>query len=164
MMNNVLCLILCFLIDFILTNSRCRRKERCNELFPDEGSEELKRCLEEPTIYTFNYLTIPANMKLSEQTGKLSLFTLSGERSHDKRYSYSMKFLKSTQDKEGVTPVDDRYFDLVTDYFGSEMFIVRPIEGPQTIELEITVKIHFNGELASTMASIVYIHVSEFEY
>ena len=139
-------------------HSRCRRISRCIIDGSNDG------CVEEPAVISFNYLTIASNLKIPPQTGRLSLFSLSGTPEDEIAYKYYLKFLGSTAEKTNVELADERFFQLIGQDAGCNIYIVRSIEGPQNILLEITVKITNGGNTVSTMVSRVYIHVSEFEY
>lgn len=138
-------------------NSRCRRKELCS---PNDN-----RCLQEPYIYVYNYLTIPSNIQIPDTTEKFVLFTLKGPSDPEISQRFDMKLISAVPDSSAIEAARKEDFRLIKNPHGeAEISVSKPLKGPQTIQLQIEDEVYHNGELASKLVSIVFIHVSMYEY
>ncbi|OQV18960.1 Fibulin-1 [Hypsibius exemplaris] len=84
-------------------------------------------CLQQPISYSYNYMAIPTN-PIFPNTGKIDLFTMRGPQQPTTKRPFMY----------GVQPADRRFFDTRTTGFNqATISLVRPLDGPQEIELEM---------------------------
>lgn len=64
-----------------------------------------------------------------------------------------------------IAPSTKDYFRLRTQEWNQAVIsLVRPIPGPQELELQLTMKMYHNGIFGGIGVAKLFIHVSEFEF
>nr|XP_040234609.2 fibulin-1 isoform X2 [Anopheles coluzzii] len=133
--------------------NRCERSNKyCNT-----GDME---CLRRPHSYSYNFLTIVSNILIPPE-GR-GLFTLTGP-SHFQMIDFDLK-LVSVDAAPHVKPVDIHYFGLEKRTNDAQLNLKKSIEGPQDIELELSMSVFHNGELYGTNVAKLFLMISAYEY
>ncbi|GFY38322.1 uncharacterized protein TNIN_270692 [Trichonephila inaurata madagascariensis] len=136
--------------------NRCKRSSRdCVQ-----GSAE---CLKDPLSYSYNYITFVSKMRLP-LSGQLDLFTMRGPRFQSTTVQFSLE-LKDARAPQGTPPATKEFFHLRrTNYNEAMISLIKTIQGPQEIELDLIMKIYHNGLFGGTAVAKIYIFVTEYEF
>lgn len=114
--------------------------------------------------YSYNYLTFVSNITIPS-SGYLDLFTLRGPVLSVTTVQFDLKLISSTTTKYGLKVADKNDFHLRRTAYNEAMIsLVKPIEGPQEVQLELEVKLYHGGLFGGTSKAILYIFVSEYEF
>ncbi|XP_066997488.2 fibrillin-1 isoform X2 [Anabrus simplex] len=135
--------------------NRCKRESLfCNQ---DDVA-----CFRLPHSYSYNFIAFVSNL-LIPPSGHLDLFTMRGLRS-TATVSFTMQFVNARA-PPGVPLANKEYFLLRRGVFNQGIIsIVRPIIGPQEVELELVMDISQNGLYGSSAVAKLFIFVSEYSY
>ncbi|XP_035894268.1 fibulin-1 isoform X2 [Anopheles stephensi] len=135
------------------------RRNRCERIsrYCNTGDME---CIRRPHSYSYNFLTIVSNILLPPE-GR-GLFTLAGP-SHYQMIDFDLK-LVSVDAAPHVKPVDIHYFGLEKRTNEAQLNLRKSIEGPQDIELELSMSVFQNGELYGTNVAKLFLMISAYEY
>ncbi|XP_052902971.1 latent-transforming growth factor beta-binding protein 4 [Anopheles moucheti] len=133
--------------------NRCQRNNRyCN-------TDDME-CIRKPHSYSYNFLTIVSNILLPPE-GR-GLFTLAGP-SNFQMIDFDLK-LVSVDAAPHVKAVDIHYFGLEKRTNEAQLNLRKSIEGPQDIELELSMSVFQNGELYGTNVARLFLMISAYEY
>ena len=120
--------------------------------------------LAEPLAYSYNYLTFTSNMTIPP-TGYLDLFTMRGPVLSVTTVQFEFKLNSAKVGAYGVVPATEEYFHLRRVAFNEAMVsLVKPIQGPQDIELELEVKLYHGNLYGGSSKAILYVYVSEHSF
>ncbi|XP_055626576.1 fibulin-1 isoform X3 [Toxorhynchites rutilus septentrionalis] len=134
-------------------NNRCRRTTKyCNP-----GDME---CLRKPTSYSYNFITLVSNMPVPP-TGR-ALFNLRGPAWYE-AIDFDLK-LVNVDAPSTVRPADQRYFSL--NKLSNEVLLnlVKSIEGPQDIELELSMTVFKDGRPFGSNIAKLFLMISAHEF
>lgn len=90
------------------------------------------------------------------------MFTLAGPH-HYQMIDFDLK-LVTVDAAPHVRAVDLHYFDLEKRTNEAQLNLRKSIEGPQDIELELSMKVFHNGELYGTNVAKLFLMISAYEY
>ncbi len=120
--------------------------------------------LNEPLAYSYNYLTFPSNMTIPT-TGYLDLFTMRGPVLSVTTVQFDFKLTSVRIGAHGITPATKDNFHLRRTAFNEAMVsLIKPIQGPQDIELELEVKLYHGGLYGGSSKALLFIYVSQYTY
>ncbi|XP_038110721.1 fibulin-1 isoform X3 [Culex quinquefasciatus] len=134
-------------------SNRCRRTTKyCNP-----GDTE---CLRKPTSYSYNFITLVSNMPVPP-SGR-ALFNLRGPAWYE-AIDFDLKLL-SVDAPPNVRPVDQRFFSL--NKLSNEVLLnlVKSIEGPQDIELELSMTVFKDGQPYGSNIAKLFLMISAYEF
>ncbi|XP_058457725.1 fibulin-1 isoform X3 [Malaya genurostris] len=134
-------------------NNRCRRTTKyCNP-----GDLE---CLRKPTSYSYNFITLVSNMPV--QPSGRALFNLRGPTWYE-AIDFDLKVV-SVDAPPNVRPADQRFFSM--NKLSNEVLLnlVKSIEGPQDIELELSMLVFKDGQPFGSNIAKLYLMVSAYEF
>ncbi|XP_055595503.1 fibulin-1 isoform X2 [Uranotaenia lowii] len=134
-------------------NNRCRRTTKyCNP-----GDLE---CLRKPSSYSYNFITLVSNMPVPP-SGR-ALFNLRGPAWYE-AIDFDLKLI-SVDAPGNVRPADQRYFSL--NKLSNEVLLnlVRSIEGPQDIELELSMTVFKDGQPFGSNIAKLFLMISAYEF
>lgn len=63
-----------------------------------------------------------------------------------------------------VRRADDSYFQMHRFSNGMKLYLVKSIEGPQEIELNVEMKLYVQGSFSGILAANIFIIVSEYQF
>lgn len=93
--------------------------------------------------------------------GHIQLFQIKGPQWLSAKAEFSMKLL-AVDCPYGIKKVDDSFFQKVTDQINTmALFLIRPIQGPQEIKLEIEMRLFRNNIVIGNAIVYIIIVVSE---
>ncbi|KAK7789040.1 hypothetical protein R5R35_010542 [Gryllus longicercus] len=119
-------------------------------------------CLRRPSSYSYNFISFVSNI-LIPPTGHLDLFTMRGLVSAA-TVSFNMD-LTEVRAPPGIIPASKSFFQLRRGHFNQGVIaLVRPIKGPQEIELQLVMELHQNELYINRAIAKLIIYVSEFEF
>ncbi|XP_021709534.1 fibulin-2 isoform X2 [Aedes aegypti] len=133
--------------------NRCRRTTRFCQ--PDDIE-----CLRKPSSYSYNFITLTSNMPVPP-SGR-ALFNLRGPTWYES-IDFDMKLIHV--DAPGnVQPADERFFSL--NKLSNEVLLnlVKSIEGPQDIELELSMTVFNNGQPFGSNIAKLFLLISAHEF
>uniref|UniRef100_A0A182ML78 EGF-like domain-containing protein n=1 Tax=Anopheles culicifacies TaxID=139723 RepID=A0A182ML78_9DIPT len=135
------------------------RRNRCQRINRACSSDDIE-CRRIPQSFSYNFLTIVSNILIPPE-GR-GLFTLAGP-SHFQMIDFDLK-LVSIDAAPHVKPVDIHYFGLEKRTNEAQLNLRKSIEGPQDIELELSMSVFQNGELYGTNVAKLFLMISAYEY
>jgi len=143
-------------------------KSRCKRTYLASSSCDTKQCLnddlKEPLSLSYNYLTFVSNITIPS-TGYLDLFTMRGPVLSVTTVHFDLNLLRATIGKYGVPEATREDFHLRRTAYNEAMIsLVKSLQGPQDIELELEVKLYHNGLYGGSSKALLFIYVSEYEY
>lgn len=118
-----------------------------------QGDQE---CLNAPLSLSYNFLTFPTNVKVPTD-----LFSMSGPYALEKSFDWYLNITNSYSGRADVTPVRRSDFDLRIGRNNAVVTLLNRIEGPQDVELMLTMKITdiYNGYTGYAISRI-YLYVT----
>lgn len=116
-----------------------------------------------PLSYSFNYLTFVSNVLLPT-TGVQDLFHMRGPTSATTAVEFYLD-LKKVQAPLGVAKVTRDFF-VLTPVSAKQVVVslVKTIQGPQDIELDLKMHVSFNGIFTGFTVSKLFIYVSTYDF
>ncbi|KAK6634325.1 hypothetical protein RUM43_011725 [Polyplax serrata] len=137
-------------------------KNRCKRL-KTYCREEDTACAQQPLTYSYNFITFVSNLPIPP-IGHLDLFTMRGPLWSGTNSQFTLDLL-SARAAQKVQKATKESFRLRNSGWNQGVIsLVRPIPGPQEIELQLTMKIYHSGVFVGSGVAKLLIHVSEFEY
>ncbi|XP_065305767.1 fibulin-1-like isoform X9 [Dermacentor albipictus] len=139
--------------------TRCKREKR--DCAPDD-----QECRKEPLSLSFNYFTLPHNMKIPP-SGHQDFFTMRGPRFSFSTVQFELELVeaRASSRAHGVEVATREHFFLRNTGFNEAMVsIVRPLQGPQDIQLELRTSIYHNGLYSGSALARIFIYVTEHEF
>ncbi|XP_062564121.1 fibulin-2 isoform X2 [Armigeres subalbatus] len=134
-------------------NNRCRRTTRYCQ--PDDVE-----CLRKPSSYSYNFITLTSNMPVPP-TGR-ALFNLRGPAWYES-IDFDMKLIH-VDAPANVRPADEGFFSL--NKLSNEVLLnlVRSIEGPQDIEVELSMTVFKGGQPFGSNIAKLFLLISAHEF
>lgn len=143
-------------------NSRCRRNGTgC------EGSDA-NECLNIPGTISHYYLTLPSSVPI-QNPGFLDLFSLRGHKLPSTDVVFKIDSVNATlgegAENSNITLAEEEHFFLRPIGLNEKMVSIRKsISGPQDIQIIIDIKTFYHQILSASAKSIIFLHVSMFNY
>lgn len=116
-------------------------------------------CYGRPMSYVYNFIVLTANMTVPPQ-GR-ALFTLSGP-SYYEQLDFNFKIMNRVT--RLAQHVDERFFRLETLRNECNLHLLKTLQGPQDVELQLQMTAYRNGQLAGSNVQMILLIVSENEY
>ena len=118
-----------FSFSFSICSVRCKRLSfSCRQ-----GDQE---CLNAPLSLSYNFLTFPSNVKIPTD-----LFSMSGPYASEKMFDWHVNITSATPRAANVRPAARQNFDLRIGKNNAVVALRDRLEGPQDIELMLTMEI-----------------------
>ncbi|XP_037577535.1 fibulin-1-like isoform X1 [Dermacentor silvarum] len=139
--------------------TRCKREKR-------DCAPEDQECRKEPLSLSFNYFTLPHNMKIPP-SGHQDFFTMRGPRFSFSTVHFELELVeaRASSRAHGVEVATREHFFLRNTGVNEAMVsIVRPLQGPQDIQLELRTSIYHNGLYSGSALAKIFIYVTEHEF
>ena len=151
---------------------------RCNGIVCPEGYEtspgsrnrcqrsslicarEDRACLTAPLSYSHNFLSFPSKIRIPAD-----LFTMRGPFSNIQRLQFDLRLISAADPLSGEQRVARDFFYLK--HFRDNEAVVsllRQIDGPQDVELELEMKIFTNGRYSGTAVAKIFLYVTKNEF
>lgn len=120
------------------------------------------QCLLMPEQYTYQYITLVSNLPLTQ--GHIQLFQIKGPQWPDARAEFSMKLLNVTCPYTNQK-VDESFFQKIGDQYNSmALFLVKPIQGPQEIKLQIQMRMFQENTMFGNVIVYIIMVISEYPF
>ncbi|XP_076037131.1 uncharacterized protein LOC143022668 isoform X3 [Oratosquilla oratoria] len=139
-----------------------QHKNRCKKtsLLCRESDEECRR---QPLSYSYNFLPLASNLSLPP-AGNVDLFTMRGPLWTRTTVQFELD-LDSARASPGVTEAARENFHLKRTGFNQAVIsLVKPIEGPQEVELSLNMQLYHNGVYSGSAIAKLYIYVTQYEF
>ncbi|EEB18651.1 conserved hypothetical protein [Pediculus humanus corporis] len=137
-------------------------KNRCKRLKTYCRENDLN-CLEQPLTYSFNFVTFVSMLPIPP-IGHLDLFTMRGPLWSDTNSQFNLELLSARAAQKVQAATKDSFRLRNSGWNQGVISLVKPIPGPQEIELQLTMKIYHNGVFVGSGVAKLLIHISEFEF
>lgn len=114
-------------------------------------------CLTAPISLSYNFLSFPSNIKIPTD-----LFAMSGPLTSQKQFAWDLKVIDARPLKSGVMAVNRGYFDLKVENSAQAVVSLNyRIQGPQDVELELTMQItDLRSRYTGTAVSKIFLYVT----
>lgn len=134
------------------SRKRCKRSSPC--ALDDHA------CLTSPFSYSYNFLSFSSRVQVPAD-----FFTLSGPSGATRRLQFDLRLLEAKDPLSGQSRVTRDFFYLK--HFRDNEAVVsllRQIDGPQDVELELEMKIFTNGRYSGTAVANIFLYVTKDEF
>ncbi|TRY72497.1 hypothetical protein TCAL_10380 [Tigriopus californicus] len=133
---------------------RCRRiSSRC-------PTDDLA-CRRKPVSVSYNFIALISNLRVQGQG--VNLFTMQSARYPMLTTKFTLK-VNDVRAPSNVKPVTSDYFRLRTGDHSAILSIVKPIQGPQDISLELLMEMYHVGKYQASAAANIFIYVTPYEF
>lgn len=119
-------------------------------------------CIRMPSQYSYHFVTFVSNLPIPEE-GKIDFFQMKGPAWSNSNAHFDMDIL-NVRCPRNVKQADPSYFRMKRDSSKVIISLVRPIEGPQDIELQLQMELYISGVFQGKVVSTVFIFVSDYEF
>ncbi|KAG9508909.1 Fibulin-1 [Fragariocoptes setiger] len=115
----------------------------------------------QPISITYNYITFPSELDLQPK-GSVELFTMRGPKNFDIDAKFELKLVSATKiGQPDVRTARRSDFSISEPDFNEGVVnMIRPIQGPQDIELDLELKLYSNKVLQSVQMAKLIIYVT----
>lgn len=145
---------------FFSSYSRCKRPEKTLSCTTDTECEEM---LKDPLFYSYSYLALPSNVRIPS-SGSLNLLTIRSTRMPHVTILFKLKSV-TVNAKPGIEKATETDFILNKSNFNeAAVSLVKPLKGPQDIQLEIDVKMYSARLSSGSSKAILHLHISEYDF
>ncbi|KAJ2941069.1 hypothetical protein O0L34_g13198 [Tuta absoluta] len=134
---------------------RCTRIEKVCPLADWE-------CAHQPTTYSYNFITFVSKLYIPES--KVDLFTMRGPSWPNANMRFQLRLVNVDAPPSVNNKADINAFLLVHTGNQAVMSLVRSLEGPQSIELELSMELYNGEQFGGIAVARLYIYVSEYEF
>lgn len=120
-------------------------------------------CRRQPLSYSYNFLPLVSNLTLPP-TGQVDLFTMRGPLWSYTTVQFDLE-LESARAPLGVEAAKREFFHLKrTSYNQAVISLVRPITGPQEVQLALNMQLYHQGAFGGSAIAKLLIYVSEYDF
>ncbi|CAH2099291.1 unnamed protein product [Euphydryas editha] len=119
-------------------------------------------CSHKPSSYSYNFFTFVSNLFIPDS--KVELFTMRGPSWHNARLIFQLRVVRVDAPPSVAEPADISAFSLVQSGNQAVVSLVRPLIGPQSIELELSMELHSGEQFGGIAVAKLFIYVSEYEF
>ncbi|CAH1643971.1 unnamed protein product [Spodoptera littoralis] len=136
-------------------------KHRCNKVEkvcqPGDWN-----CAHQPTTISYNFITFVSNLYIPDT--KLKLFTMRGPVWAYIKMRFELKLVSVNAPPSVKRKAEIHDFLLTQNNNEGLTSLVRPLEGPQSIELEMSMELYTHEQFGGTAIAKLFIYVSEYEF
>ncbi|XP_050356973.1 fibrillin-2-like [Nymphalis io] len=119
-------------------------------------------CSHKPSTYSYNFFTFVSNLYIPES--KVDLFTMRGPPWAHARMVFQLRIVQVDAPPSVTEKADINAFLLIQTGNQAVTSLVRPLEGPQSIELELSMTLYNGEQFGGIAVAKLYIYVSEYEF
>lgn len=117
-------------------------------------------CYSKPSAYTYNFITLVSKLMIPPE-GRI-IFTLRGPLWYDD-VDFDLKIIK-IQAAANIEKASDNHFDTIKSKHEVHLQLKRSLEGPQDIELELSMTVFTNGMPRGKSVAKIFILVSQYTF
>ncbi|XP_026730463.1 fibrillin-1 [Trichoplusia ni] len=136
-------------------------KHRCNKVERVCQAGDWK-CAQQPTTISYNFITFVSNLYIPDS--KLKLFTMRGPVWPFAKMRFVLRIVDVNAPPNIKRKADISDFLLTQNNNEGLTSLVRPLEGPQSIELEMSMELYTHEQFGGTAIAKLFIYVSEYEF
>ncbi|XP_028175893.1 fibulin-2-like [Ostrinia furnacalis] len=137
------------------SKNRCTKVER---VCPPADWE----CAHQPSTYSYNFITFVSNLYIP--ASKVDLFTMRGPTWPHAQIRFQLRLVDSNAPPSVKRKADINSFLLVQSGHQGVVSLVRSLEGPQSIELELIMELYNRDQFGGIAVAKIFIFVSEYEF
>lgn len=116
-----------------------------------------------PSHYSYNYITFVSMLPLPP-SGNIELFTMRGTHLPGSNIQFTMALLE-VRAPPGITRATESCFALKRPSINQAVIVMtRSIQGPQEIELNLSMEIYHSSLFAGSVVAKLIIYVSQYEF
>lgn len=119
------------------------------------------QCLNKPDQYTYQYITFTSNLPIVEH---IQLFQVKGPQWPQSRVQFNLSFMNANCPYHVQKATRSYFREQYKGFNAMQLLLVKPLEGPQEIQLKIDMTIYLNGKLADSIVIYIIILVSEYSF
>ncbi|XP_061724560.1 fibrillin-1-like isoform X1 [Cydia pomonella] len=119
-------------------------------------------CAHQPTTYSFNFITFVSKLYIPDN--KVDLFTMKGPAWKDVRENFELRLKDVNAPPTVKDKADINAFLLTKTGHQGMVSLVRPLQGPQSIELELSMELYSGDIFGGIAVAKLFIFVSEHEF
>ncbi|XP_043471383.1 fibrillin-1-like [Leptopilina heterotoma] len=120
-------------------------------------------CLRQPSHYSYNFITFVSNLPMP-RSGQLELFTMRGTHLPGSSLQFSMSFIEARA-PPGVIRATESCFAMRRPAPSQVVLaLVKSIQGPQEIELDLSMEIYHDAMFVGSAVAKIFIFVSQYEF
>lgn len=120
-------------------------------------------CFKMPSYYSFNYITFVSMFPIPD-SGSIDLFTMRGTYQPGSTVQFSMAFV-DVRAPPGIARATESCFAMRRPLINqSVLMMTQSIQGPQEIELDLSMEIYHNSIFVGSAVAKLFIYVSQYEY
>ncbi|XP_072945783.1 uncharacterized protein [Epargyreus clarus] len=141
---------------------RLESKHRCTKI-QTVCSPTDWNCAHQPTTISYNFITFVSNLEIPQPQGAVNLFTMLGPMWPYAKMRFQLKLVEVNA-PPSVTKADFTAFSLKQTNNQAVTSLVKSLEGPQSIELEMSMELYNRDMFGGIAVARLYIYVSEYEF
>ncbi|GBP66182.1 EGF-containing fibulin-like extracellular matrix protein 1 [Eumeta japonica] len=134
---------------------RCSRVDRICSVMDWE-------CIHQPSTYSYNYITFVS--KLYIPSARVDLFTMRGPTWRSAQIKFELRLVDVNAPPTVKEKADINAFSLTPSRNQAVVSLVRSLEGPQSVELELIMELYNGKQFGGTAVAKIFIYVSEYEF
>ncbi|XP_013168797.1 PREDICTED: fibrillin-1-like [Papilio xuthus] len=122
-----------------------------------------RNCTHQPSTYSYNFITFVSKLYIPDPS--VDLFTMKGPVWPTARMRFELKLVEVNAPPTVKERADINSFMLLQRGNNQGVItLVKSLEGPQSIELELSMELYNRGQFAGIAVAKLYIYVSEYEF
>ncbi|CAG5058296.1 unnamed protein product [Parnassius apollo] len=140
---------------------RLENKHRCTKIESVCQPSDWE-CAHQPSTYSYNFITFVS--KLYIPASKVDLFTMRGPAWPYAKMRFELRLIEVNAPPTVKEKADINAFLLVQNANQGIVSLVRSLEGPQSIELELSMELYSRDQFGGIAVAKLYLYVSEYEF
>lgn len=135
--------------------SRCKRASNVCDIRDTH-------CIRMPGQYSYHFVTFVSNLPIPDE-GKIDFFQMKGPSWAGSSANFNMD-VANVRCPPQIKQADSNHFRMKRDLHKVIVSLVRPIEGPQEIEMQLQMELYVSGVFQGKVISTVFIYVSAYDF
>lgn len=135
--------------------SRCKRASNICDI------RDLN-CINQPEQYSYHFVTFVSQLPIPEE-GRIDFFQMKGPAWIKSNTNFNMDIV-DVRCPHSVPKADKSYFRTKREANKVTLSVVRPIQGPQEIEIQLQMELYINSVFHGKVVSTIFIFVSEYTF
>lgn len=132
--------------------SRCKRASNICDI------RDLN-CINQPEQYSFHFVTFVSQLPIPDE-GRIDFFQMKGPAWVKSNTNFDMDIM-NVRCPHNIPKADSSYFRTKREANKVTLSVVRPIQGPQEIEIQLQMELYINSVFHGKVVSTIFIFVSE---
>lgn len=115
-----------------------------------------------PSQYSYHFVTFVSNLPIPDE-GRIDFFQMKAPAWDGSSAMFNMD-VTNIQCSQYNQPADQNYFRMKRDMNKVIVSLIRPILGPQVVQLQLQMELYMSGVFQGKVVSNVFVYVSEYEF